>query len=138
MRHLDQDMATAAAELLPEVPPEHAKELCTRFRQLPVQLHTSGLAATYAFLAARSKADNTDRLKRAYADVAQLICRRLTDQGLLPSELRTVPAPEVPRRVLAELGGMDTDRYARASAETALLFSWLRRLADAVYAEERT
>ncbi|KUP98491.1 type III-B CRISPR module-associated protein Cmr5 [Thermobifida cellulosilytica] len=138
MRRLDQDMAATAAALLPNVSPEHAKELRTRFRQLPVQLHTSGLAATYAFLAARSKADDTDRLKRAYAEVAQRIRSYLADQGLLSPELGTAPAPEVHRKVLAELGRMDTDSYARASAETALLFSWLRRLADAVYAEDRT
>ncbi|MEY9214320.1 type III-B CRISPR module-associated protein Cmr5 [Thermobifida halotolerans] len=138
MRRLDQGMARDAALLLPEGDPARAKELRTRFRRLPVQLRTSGLAATYAFLAARSGTSGSDPLGRSYADVAQQVRARLADAGLLPAEVRTAAAPAVHRTVLRELGEMDTARYARATAEVALLFGWLRRLAEAVYVEEES
>ncbi len=117
MRRIDQDMACVAAQFLEEEAP--SKELRTRFRQLPVQLHNSGLAATYAFLVARSNTSG-----------------RLADIGLLPEKVKTASEPAVHGIVLQALGEMDTTRYARATAEVSLLFSWLRRLAEAVYVEE--
>ena len=134
MRRIDQDMACVAAQFLEEEAP--SKELRTRFRQLPVQLHNSGLAATYAVLVARSNTSGSDPLRKSYARVAQQVRARLADIGLLPEKVKTASEPAVHGIVLQALGEMDTTRYARATAEVSLLFSWLRRLAEAVYVEE--
>ncbi len=79
VQRIDQGMATAAAELLPE----HVdKELRTRCRHLRVMLNTAGLAATYAYLAAKSGSQTS--LERAYRDVAESMRERLEDAGLGP------------------------------------------------------
>jgi CRISPR/Cas system CMR-associated protein Cmr5 small subunit len=123
VRRVDQGCAAAAAELLPEESvPERKEELSTRYRKLSAMLHGAGLAATYAFVAARTGR----RLEKSYQEVADGICRRLTEQGLLTGE-------PTPRNVLRQLGDMDIVTYARASAEAAALLSWLSRLADATY-----
>ena len=122
VRRVDQDMAAAAAGMLPR---PVTRELRTRYRQLRVMLHTAGLAATYAFIVARAGSDTgSGNLGRAYSQVAQGIRNRLT----LPSgDARTMD----PQQVLLHLGEMETADYARASAETAALLGWLSRLADA-------
>src|SRR5699024_2088152 len=133
MRRIDQDMATTAAGLLPEATGDNAKELRSRFRHLPVQLHGSGLAATYAFIAARSNSASSERLTQAYRDVARQIRAHLADKGLLHESLVSAEEPGVHRETLSALGDMDWATYARAGREVAVLFSWLRKLADAVY-----
>ncbi|MFW6638518.1 type III-B CRISPR module-associated protein Cmr5 [Nocardiopsis algeriensis] len=133
MQRIDQGMALTAAGILPEAKGDNAKELRSRFRHLPVQLHTSGLAATYAFIAARSSSASTDRLSQAYRAVAQQIRTHLAGKGMIDGELATAREPEVHREMLAALGEMDTATYTRAAREVTVLFSWLRRLADAVY-----
>lgn len=133
MRRIDQDMATTAAGLLPQATGDNAKELRSRFRHLPIQLHGSGLAATYAFIAARSNSASSERLTQAYRDVARQIRAHLADKGLVPESLVSAEEPGVHRAMLSALGGMDWATYARAGREVAILFSWLRRLADAVY-----
>ncbi|SKA23189.1 CRISPR type III-B/RAMP module-associated protein Cmr5 [Marinactinospora thermotolerans DSM 45154] len=138
MRRIDQGMARDAADLLPRVTGDNAKELRSRFRHLPIQLHSSGLAATYAFLAARSSSASTDRLADAYRDVAKQIRTQLAAKGLISDELTTESEPEVHRAMLTALGDMDWTAYARASREVGILFSWLRRLADAVYSGAET
>ncbi len=123
-RRIDQGMAAAAASLLDgrRVNPE----LRSRYRQLSAMFHAAGLAATYAFIAA--KAGEQDDLAQAYRDVGQAIGTRLADLNLLPPSARQLDV----RAVLAALGGMDAVEYARASAEAAALAGWLSRLADAV------
>lgn len=138
MRRIDQNMARSAAGLLPQVEGEHAKELRTRFRHLPVQLHSSGLASTYAFLAARSASASSPHLQRAYTEVAQRIRTHLAEEHLIDAGLSTAPAPRVHRAMMEALAGMDAVSYARATREIAALFSWLRRLADAVYPPARS
>lgn len=133
MRRIDQEMAATAAGLLPEATGDNAKELRSRFRHLPVQLHDSGLAATYAFIAARSNSASSERLTQAYRDVARQIRTHLADKGLIPDGLVGAEEPGVHRAMLSALGDMDWATYARAGREVAVLFSWLRRLADAVY-----
>ncbi|HEX9357216.1 MAG TPA: type III-B CRISPR module-associated protein Cmr5 [Streptosporangiaceae bacterium] len=126
VQRIDQGMATAAAELLPE----HVdKELRTRCRHLRVMLNTAGLAATYAYLAAKSGSQTS--LERAYRDVAESMRERLEDAGLLAGGRRMSH-----RQVLAELGAMSPARYARAGLEAATLAGWLARLADALYEPE--
>ncbi|MDT0329344.1 type III-B CRISPR module-associated protein Cmr5 [Nocardiopsis lambiniae] len=138
MSRIDQNMAVTAAGLLPDVVGDNARELRSRFRHLPVQLHTSGLAATYAFLAARSHSASSDRLTGAYRDVAKQIRVHLADKGMVPAGLGTAVGPEAHRAMLSALGEMDAQSYARASREVSVLFSWLRRLADAVYTQVKT
>ncbi|MET9711716.1 type III-B CRISPR module-associated protein Cmr5 [Nocardiopsis alba] len=137
MRRVDQNMARSAAGLLPQVEGEHAKELRTRFRHLPVQLHSSGLASTYVFLASRAASASSPHLRRAYTEVAQRIRTHLAEGHLIDAELGTAPVPGVHRAMLEALAGMDSVSYARATREIAVLFSWLRRLADAVYLPDR-
>ncbi|MGH3797666.1 MAG: type III-B CRISPR module-associated protein Cmr5 [Pseudonocardiaceae bacterium] len=126
VRRVDQGSAAAAAGLLPgNIDPKLRKELRTRYRQLRAMLHGAGLAATYAFVAAKT----TGSLAESYGRVADGLCLRLTDRGLLTGD----PATMRPAEVLSQLGNMDTVRYARASAEAAALLGWLSRLADASY-----
>ena len=135
VHRVDQGMAAAAARLLPD---KVDKELRTRYRQLRVMLHTAGLAATYAFIA--SKAGDTDdaatpagqdSLARAYRDTAAGIRAQLADLGVFSSDVRQMGVLEF----MTELGGMDSVRYARASAEASAFVGWLSRLADATWQE---
>jgi len=123
VRRVDQGMAAAAAELLPD---KVSKELRTRYRQLRIMTHTAGLAATYAFIAAKAR-DKND-LADAYRRAGGGIRARLAALGLLEGDARRMSAPDV----LRELGRMDAVQYARASAEVAAFTGWLARLADAV------
>lgn len=133
VHRVDQGMAVAAARILPE---EVGKELRTRYRQLRMMLHTAGLAATYAFIAARSKgldgendrADG-DKLAQAYAAAAAGIREQLHETGLFAVDVR----PMGVRQFLTALGGMDPVQYARASAEATAFVGWLSRLADATW-----
>lgn len=88
-------------------------------------LHGAGLAATYAFIAAKT----TGELGESYSKVADGLRQRLISRGLLTGE----SAAMEPAEVLRQLGEMDSVRYNRASAEAAALLSWLSRLADATY-----
>lgn len=129
---VDQEMAAAAAEALPD---QVDRELRTRYRQLRVMLHTAGLAATYAFIAAKAKdTDGTghgrpDKLAVAYQTAGEAIRRRLSARRMFPGGSE----PRNAREVLAALGKMSQVEYARASAEAVALVGWLSRLADAVY-----
>jgi CRISPR/Cas system CMR-associated protein Cmr5 small subunit len=129
VRRIDQDMAAAAAGALPRpVTPE----LRTRYRQLRVMLHTAGLAATYAFVAAKASGE-TGQLAQAYDQAGRGIRDRLAAVQLLAGD----PARLEPRQVLEQLGSMEGSDYARASAEAAALTGWLSRLADALVQDER-
>jgi CRISPR/Cas system CMR-associated protein Cmr5 small subunit len=123
VRRVDQGMAAAAAGLLPD---KVSRELRTRYRQLRIMTHTAGLAATYAFIAA--KAGERNDLAVAYRRAGAGIRARLADLGLLEGDVRRMSATDV----LRELGRMDAVQYARASAEVAAFTGWLARLADAV------
>jgi CRISPR/Cas system CMR-associated protein Cmr5 small subunit len=128
---VDQDMAAAAAQALPD---DVDRELRTRYRQLRVMLHTAGLAATYAFIAAKARDSDgqgqRDRLATAYQKAGEAIRGRLAERNLFPGGAEPVTA----REVLTALGEMSQVQYARASAEATALMGWLSRLADAVYA----
>jgi CRISPR-associated protein Cmr5 len=126
VNRIDQGMAAAAVNALP---PVVDKELRTRYKQLRVMLHSAGLAATYAFIAA--KAGNREPLEVAYRDAALELRRHLVRQGLLAGDATTMTATDV----LGQLGALDAAPYARASAEAAQFASWLSRLADAAYSE---
>jgi CRISPR-associated protein Cmr5 len=121
---VDQTMAAKSAQILP---PVVDRELRTRYRQLPVMLRTAGLAATYAFVASKSR-DRT-ALGQAYARVAGGIAAHLADRRLITAEPNAIDH----RQVLELLAGMDLATYAQASAEIAELAEWLSRLADALY-----
>jgi hypothetical protein len=123
MRRIDQGAALAAAGALPD---PVSKELRTRCRTLRVMLHGSGLAATYAFVAAKSA--GTDDLSQAYGKVATMLRQRLVERGVLGAGVVGH------RAVLAALGELPVAEYARASAEATALMSWLARLADALRA----
>jgi CRISPR/Cas system CMR-associated protein Cmr5 small subunit len=120
---IDQGMATAAVAALPAVVDP---ELRTRYKQLRIMLHSAGLAATYAFIAAKS--GNSEPLEIAYRDAALGLRKQLVAQGLLTGDAPTMGI----REVMGQLGAMDPVPYARASAEAAEFASWLSRLADAV------
>lgn len=130
VRRIDQDMAAVAVGALPRpVTPE----LRTRYRQLRVMLHTAGLAATYAFLAAKAAAE-TGQLAQAYAEAGRGIRDRLADLQLLTGDKARLG----PSQVLEQFGKMDGSGYARASAEAAALTGWLSRLADALVQDSRS
>lgn len=129
-RRIDQGMAAAAARHLPA---QVSPELRTRYRQLRAMLHSAGLAATYAFVAAKTRSEGGP-LGRAYQQVALGMRERLEHLGLLGGKA----AKDVEhRQVLELLGGMPAPDYARASAEAAALATWLSRLADASYQADR-
>jgi CRISPR/Cas system CMR-associated protein Cmr5 small subunit len=123
---IDQGMAVAAVAALP---PDVDKELRTRYKQLRVMLHSAGLAATYAFIAAKS--GDAGPLPVAYRSAALGIRQRLVALGLLTGDAASMTV----RDVMSQLGGMDPARYARASAEAAAFAGWVSRLADAAYTE---
>lgn len=123
VRRADQELAATAADLLPH---PVTKELRTRYRALPVMLHTSGLAATYAYVAAKANGDGA--LAEAYRKVAQGIRDRLRTRGLLG-----VREAADDRAVLRALGELPTPTYMQAAAEVTALTTWMSRLADALY-----
>lgn len=122
MRRLDQDMATRAAAMLPD---DVTSQVRTRYRTLRTMAHTSGLAATYAFVA--SKSSGSDPLAQAYAGVQRAIADQLSHLGVVPDV-----ESQDPRAVLRRLGEIDTVTYLEASAHVAALLGWGARLADAV------
>ncbi|MCD0448604.1 type III-B CRISPR module-associated protein Cmr5 [Actinocorallia sp. API 0066] len=122
VRRIDQTMAKAAAELLPDTVDG---KLRTRYRTLSVMSRDAGLAATYAYVAAKGKGRGD--LPDAYRKVATGIRDHLENRGLKPATVRSE------RDILRHLGEMDLHTYARASAEVAALLRWLSRLADAVH-----
>ncbi len=133
VHRVDQGMAVAAARSLPD---NVDKELRTRYRQLRVMLHTAGLAATYAYIASKAgdgvdetTPDSADKLARAYRDAATGIRARLADLGVFSRDVRAMGV----REFMTELGGMDSVRYAMASAEASAFVGWLSRLADAAW-----
>lgn len=120
-RRVDQAMALAAKDMLPE---KIGKELRTRYRQLPVMLHTAGLAATYAFVL--SKKDNSE-LGPAYRKVADGIRKHIGDRALIGGRTHWGDDFEL----LEALAQANRSDYMRASAEIFALATWLSRLAEA-------
>ncbi len=127
VRRVDQGMAAAAAAMLLG---RISDELRTRYRRLPVMVRTAGLAATYAFLVAKS--DEQTELGRAYAKVADGIRSHLIERRLVAAAADGNPG------VLAALAGMEPQDYARAAAEAEALAGWLSRLAEAKYEAAKT
>lgn len=128
LKRIDQKMAVAAADALPE---QVTGDLRTRYRQLRIMLHSAGLAASYAYIASKAGDPEAPGLPGAYGKVAYALRKRLVELRLLTGQADDLGTPEVMR----QLGGMDPVIYARASAEAAALVSWLSRLANAVAAE---
>jgi len=126
---MDQEMAATAAAMLPG---EVSKELRTRYRQLRGMLHSAGLAATYAFIAAKAAGEDA-ALARAYSEVARGLRQRLAQRGLLVGDAASMSAVDV----LTQLGCAPTVDYLRASAEASALVGWLSRLADACWQQSR-
>ncbi|QSB16752.1 type III-B CRISPR module-associated protein Cmr5 [Natronosporangium hydrolyticum] len=123
VRRVDQRMAAAAANMLQE---KVSPELRTRYRQLPVQVRISGLAATYAYLLGKSK---ENELGEAYKRVADGI----RDHLITCSGLIDAADAATNEKLLRALADVDTSVYARASAEVQALAGWLSRLAEARY-----
>ncbi|WP_434739319.1 type III-B CRISPR module-associated protein Cmr5 [Micromonospora sp. SH-82] len=121
VRRVDQQMASAAAAMLPE---KITKELRTRYRQLPVQIRMSGMAATYAYLLGKSTDSD---LGRAYRRVAEGIRHHLTTRSGLVDGAKA----NTGEKLLHALADLDPSVYARASAEVQALAGWLGRLAEA-------
>lgn len=122
MRRVDQDMARRAAGMLPDpVTPQ----LRTRYRTLRSMAHTSGLAATYAYVASKSGSSND--LARAYARVRDGLTEQFVDLHVIGDSEAAGP-----QSVLRALGELDTVTYLQASAHVRALLGWSARLADAV------
>lgn len=113
-------MAATASRMLP---PTVTARLRTRYRTLRVMCHSSGLAATYAYVA--SKASGDDALAEAY----RMVRDGIGDQ-VLPGH------GDDPRAVLQTLGTMGTVSYLAKSAQATALLGWLARLADAVVKQD--
>ena len=122
IRRIDQGMAAAATAL---VPGEVSPQLRTRYRTLRVMCHTSGLAATYAYVAAKS--NGGDSTAQAYRRVRDGIGDQLSAMDVVPQS-----AAHDPRELLTRLGGLDAVTYLAASAQVTTLLGWMARIADAV------
>jgi CRISPR type III-B/RAMP module-associated protein Cmr5 len=118
LRRLDQGMAADAVRAVPQAV---SSEMLTRFRQLPVQLRTSGLAATLAFLLAKSGTGSP--LERAYGKAAEGLTKRVAERLALD------PAPDPPG-LLARLADLDIGDYQLAAAEAQAFAGWMRRIAE--------
>ncbi|MEV0966620.1 type III-B CRISPR module-associated protein Cmr5 [Streptomyces sp. NPDC049910] len=124
-RRVDQSMAAAASAILADDVVD--ARLRTRYRQLPVMLHTAGLAATYAYVLSKSSGD--DPLGRAYRRIADGIRRHIGRNALIAG----VGEHSTDRQFLEAMGDCDRTEYARAAATVATLAGWLSRLAEARY-----
>ena len=124
VQRVDQGLAVAAARALPQ-DLKVSKELRTRYRQLRAMLQNAGLAATYAFIAAKAN-PGADKLGTAYAAAERAIREQVFPAGKVPANARAT---------LARLGEMNAVEYAVASAEAAAFIGWLSRLADAAWQE---
>jgi CRISPR/Cas system CMR-associated protein Cmr5 small subunit len=127
MHRVDQDQARAAAMMLDGITVNAS--LRTRYRTLRVMSHTSGLAATYAYVAARAR--KNDSSADAYAKVQKGLADRLVARRWIEKKYR-----DDPRALLQELGEMDTVDYLAASADATALLGWLARLGDALVVED--
>lgn len=115
VKRVDQGMAVRAAEVIGT--DSVTDELRTRYRRLPAMLHTSGLAATYAYVA--SKSVGGGELPKAYERVAKAIRDQLDVSETDPAD------------VLTRLGDLSVTEYATATARVRELAGWLSRLATA-------
>lgn len=117
---LDIDGARHAAAALPEIVDA---DLRRRFRQLPVLLRRTGLAATLATLLARAARPGTGA---AYQEAARHLAQVIAPTIGKPAD---TPAQDI----LTALGGLDPARYAIATRRADHMLTWLKRLADARY-----
>src|SRR5260370_32619730 len=109
LRRLDQGMAAEAAWA---VPATVDRETLTRLRRLPVMLHNAGLAASLAYLVAKSRTNGTPTgLEAAYEQVARALTGRIVDR------LRLQPAPSSPADLVKRLAGLEIADYQLASRE---------------------
>jgi len=124
MERVDQGMALVAARALDGQAP--TRELRTRLRTLRAMTHTSGLIATYAYAASKT-GDPKKRNDReaAYQRVCDVIRGQAIRSGVNVSEQSKPPD------IIKALAELDVAEYARVSASTGLLLSWLARLVDA-------
>jgi CRISPR type III-B/RAMP module-associated protein Cmr5 len=156
MRRLDQDLAKAAAEILQ---PRISADLRTRYRQLPMMLRMSGLAATIAYLVSKAGKPGASKngLEEAYSAVVDGIRRRLIERygqpvptaptkpapgprpgpaGPVPGSKPATRTPDLPTSgdgLVVWLAKLPASQYARAAAEVEALAIWLSRLAEARY-----
>jgi hypothetical protein len=128
MQRVDQQMARVAASMLP-AQAAHDRTLRTRYRTLRVMCHSSGLAATYAYVASKSRGGDKDPAP-AYRLVRDGVGDRLAELGLVDRS-----HTHDPRAVLRRLGDLDALQYTTASAQITVLLGWLARLADAVFTD---
>lgn len=116
-----EGLAVAALTALPD---PITKSLRTRCRTLRAMAHSSGLAATYAFIS--SKAEKVgSREAQDYAQIRESIDRRLLELNLLPQDANT------PRQTMTGITEMDSGTYLRASDDIERLLAWMARLAEA-------
>lgn len=115
---LDQGMAVEASRAVPDPVNDQVR---TRLRQLPVMLQTSGLAATLAFLHAKSGAQSP--LEHAYRDVADALTGRV---AATIGMARTTTTPQL----VEHLGGLSGDDYVMAAAHARAFAGWLSRIAE--------
>jgi CRISPR/Cas system CMR-associated protein Cmr5 small subunit len=92
-------------------------------RSLPVMIHTSGLAATAAFLLSRAK---TETPNDPYWCTATLILDDAAAQAGIAHQ------PGMPKETLRAVAEAGDDRYLIAEARARLLAGWLSRLAQAL------
>lgn len=115
---LDQLLAVRAAEVLPA---EVSPVLRTRMRGLPVLVHTSGLAATCAFLLSRSeRPEMTDPYY--HAAMAMLTTA---------AEAARLPVGKDPHVLLDSLVRARGHQYLMGETRARELALWLSRLAQA-------
>lgn len=117
-RRLDQSMAVEASRAVPDPVSDQVR---TRLRQLPVMLQTSGLAATLAFLYAKS--GDMKPLERAYRDVSQALTERVVAATGLPAGTTTSALV----RALGEMSAVD---YQIAGAHARAFAGWMSRIAE--------
>lgn len=137
---VDQAMAATAVKLIPEGSDEYSQELRSRYRHLPSQLRSSGLAATYGFLAARANSGSKENLRNAYKEVTHTITDHLFQLKFIQGELpdRESEQDKFHRSVLQRIAKLDPIEYGLATREVSALFMWMRRLSDSVTPDDGT
>lgn len=122
---LDRQLAVSAARALPD---EISKDYLSTLRALPVMLHTSGLAATCAYLLSRAGSNGSGGGDKArYLNAVQAVLRDAAEFVGVPSLERP------PLRLLDDLVANDAT-YRMAERRARQFAVWLARLAAARHA----
>jgi CRISPR-associated protein Cmr5 len=102
-----------------------AKEFKSYVKNVPMMIRTNGLAAAYAFVFSRAKAENKSEAKdnyNAYHHIQAISQAWLIEQKVMD--------PALKGDFYKQLIDLSQPDYRRATRELLSLFTWLKRFAD--------